>query len=149
MNCQEIVCIEKIVDLQATYSVLNLSLSNLIEEILGDLKDRFIPILEIQVLLHSLKSVPFTDELKGKLILSKLTSCMKNLLNLTKSKWTSTIIMHYILKLQKLILRDYDINGSLVIYNDNDIRWDIDVSFLLNKGEIENYNLNNKNEVKT
>jgi hypothetical protein len=135
VSCKEIVCIENIVELQATYSVLNLSLSNLIEEILEELNKGFIPILEISVFLHSLKSVPFTDEAKGELMLCKLIRCMKNQFYLTRSMWTSTIIKNFIKKLQTLILWDYDINGSLVIYNDNDIRWDMDVSFIMNKGE--------------
>lgn len=69
ISCQKIVCIENIVDFQAKYSLLNLSLSTLIKEILGELKKGFIPILEISVFLESLKSVPFTDESKGEAIL--------------------------------------------------------------------------------
>jgi hypothetical protein len=144
ISCQEIVCIENIVDLQATYSVLNLSLSNLIEEILEELKRGFIPILEIRVFLHSLKSVPFTDEAKGEFMLYKLIDCMKNQLYITQSKWTPVEIMKYILKLQILILWDYNIDGSLVMYNDNDIRWDMNVFFILDKGEIEVFNVLNK-----
>jgi len=147
MSCQEIVCTENIVDLQATYSVLNLSLSNLIEEILEELTSGYIPILEIRVFLQSLKSVPFTDEVRGELLLYKLINSMKNQSYLTQSMWRPAKIMKYILKLQMLILWDYDINGSLVMYNDNEIIWDIDVSFILDKGEIKIYNVINKKEV--
>ena len=75
--------------------------------------------------------------------------CIKNQLYLSQSMWTSVKIKKYIMKLQMLILWDYDINGSLVMYNDNDIRWDMDVSFILNKGEIEIFNITNKKEVTT
>ncbi len=140
-------CIENIVDLQVTYSVINLSLSNLIEEILGELNLDFIPILEIRVFLQSLRSVPFTDEIKGELILYELNDCIKNQLYQSNSTWTSDIIKKYILKLQMLVLWDYDINGFLVMYNDNEIKWDMEVSFVLNEGEIEIFNATKKKEV--
>jgi len=137
MSCQEIMCIENIIDLQATYSVLSLSLSNLIEEILEELKKGIIPILEIRVFLQSLKSVTLTDEAKGELLLNALITYMNELIFLEQSMWTPTKIMKYILKLQNLILWDYHISGSLVIYNDNNIKWDMDVCFVLDKEKIE------------
>ncbi len=46
--CDEIVCIENIVDLHATYSVLDLKLSMLIEEILI-LLEKFIELKKIMI----------------------------------------------------------------------------------------------------
>lgn len=45
MSCDEIICIENIVDIQATYCVINLSLSDLIEDIITELQKGFLPIL--------------------------------------------------------------------------------------------------------
>ncbi|MFX0154491.1 MAG: hypothetical protein ACFE9Q_08190 [Candidatus Hodarchaeota archaeon] len=140
-------CIENIVDFQATYSILNLSLSTLIREILDKLKRGFIPILEIRIFLHALKSVPFADEPKGELLLHNLIDCVNNQWYLIKSVWTPAKIGEYVSKLQILILWDYKINRSLILYNDNEIKWEMDVSFILNKGEIEFFNGIYKKEV--
>lgn len=140
MSCDEIVCIENIVDIQATYSVIDLKLSKLIVKILEEMRKGFTPILEILLLLHSLKFVPFTDEKKGGEILYKLIKCMSNQLYLTPSKWTIAYMMKKMLKLQKLILWEYIINGSLIMRDDNEIRWDMEVSFMVNGAQVEFYN---------
>lgn len=56
--------------------------------------------------------------------------------------------MKNIRELQILILWDYNINGSIIMYNDNEIKWDMDVSFILNEGEIEFPNFASKKSVK-
>ena len=61
--------------------------------------------------------------------------------------WTPAKIREYVSKLQILILWDYKINGSLILYNDNEIKSEMDVSFILNKGEIEFFNGIYKKEV--
>ena len=138
MSCIEITCIENIVDIQATYCVINLSLSNLIEDVITELQKGFLPILEIRLFLHSLKSVALTNETEGQRILDKMTMCMRNQLYLSQSEWTTEKIMKNITKLQRLILYDYMINGSIV-YSDNEIIWDVNTSFILHEGKVEIY----------
>ena len=121
MSCEEIICIENIVDIQATYYIMNLSLSDLIEDIITEIQKGFLPILEIRVFFHSLNSIPFTDEAKGQQILDTLSACMENQLYLTQSDWNAEKIMENIIKLQMLILWDYVIDGSLVVFEDNEI----------------------------
>lgn len=65
-----------------------------------------------------------------------------------QSKWNTVEIMKNIKELQILILWDYNINGSLIMYNDNEIKWDMDVSFILNEGEIEFFNFISKKGIK-
>lgn len=128
-------------DLQATYSILNLSLSDLIKEILEELKKGFIPILELRVLLQSLNFVPFTDEGKGQEVLGDLTECLRNQSYLNQSRWKISNMRKMIVNLQKLILWDYKIDGSLIMYCDDEIIWDMDVTFVLNEGSVEFYSM--------
>jgi len=141
MSCDEIVCIENVVDIQATYCIINLSLSDLIDEILQEAKKGFIQILELRILLQSLKFVPFTEERKGEQLLSELIEHIED-----QTEWNITYIVKKVVLLQQLILWDYIINGSLIIYHNNEIKWDIDVAFILNQGEVELYRLTNNKE---
>lgn len=139
--CKEIVCIENIVDLQATYSVLNLSLSNLIFDIIKESARGFISILNVRVFLYSLQFIPFTDEQKAQQLRVELVECLNNRLYAKSKKWTVQKFIRKIRKLQDLIMWDYIIDGSLVMYNNDEIRWDLDVSFMLIEGHAKLYNV--------
>ena len=140
MSCEEIICIENIVNIQATYYIMNLRLSDLIEDILTEIQEGFLPLLEIRIFLHSLKDVPFTNEDKGQQILDKMDECMENQLYLRQAEWTTDKIMKNIMALQRLILWDYMITGSIVVYSDNEIQWDVNITFILHEGKVEIYN---------
>ena len=62
---------------------------------------------------------------------------MKNQSYLSQSEWTTEKIMKNITKLQRLILWDYVINGSIIVCSDNEIIWDVDTSFILHEGRVE------------
>lgn len=139
ISCEEIVCIESITDFQATYYITNLNLSDLIEDITEGCKRGFLDILDIEVFLYSLKFVPFTNEKRAENIHSELTECIRNQLYCKSSKWSIPKILKKIKQLQRIILWYYVIDGSLVKYNNNEINWDLDVLFILNKEGAELY----------
>jgi hypothetical protein len=136
MSLEELINIERVqiastnTMLQETYSIENLRLSKLFEEVLKELEMSVIPILDVRILLYSLKSVPFTDEVKGSLILEELTTCIRNELYGLSKSWDCEKILSELQKLRNLILYDYILDGSIVIYYYNKIEWDLDVCFL-------------------
>jgi len=75
--CDEIVCIEKVVDFQATYSILDLELSNLISAIVRACKQDYFNILNLKVFFHSLRDVPFKNEDKALELCNELMRYIK------------------------------------------------------------------------
>ncbi len=59
---------------------------------------------------------------------------MEEQLYLHNPEWTIEIIMKNILKLERLILWDYIIEGSLIVYNNNEIAWVLEIKYC---GELE------------
>ena len=128
--CDEIVCIENIVDLQATYSVLDLKLSMLIEEIEKECKQGMIDILHFKILLSALRDVPFKDEENAHQILTALKECIENELYGSSKKWSILRILKKVQRLQKYILMDYLIDGSFTVSNDEVVWWDLEVNII-------------------
>ena len=139
ISCDEIICIENIVDFKATYYINNLNLSDLIEDIIEGCKRGFLDILGMEVFLYSLKFVPFTNEIRAESIHSEISECIKNQLYCKSSRWNVPKILKKIKQLQRLFLWDYVIDGSLIKFNDNEIYWDLEVSFILNNEGVELY----------
>lgn len=128
--CDEIVCIENIVDLQATYSVLELKLSMLIEEIDRECKQGMIDILHFKILLYALRDVPFKDEGKAHRLLTALVEYFENELFGRSKEWSIFRILKKIQKLQKYILWDYMLNGSFTVYYDETVWWELIVKII-------------------
>lgn len=59
--CDEIAPIEEVIDLQTTYSILDLELSNLIHVIVKACKRDYFNILGLKIIFHLLRDVPFTN----------------------------------------------------------------------------------------
>ncbi|MFX0004912.1 MAG: hypothetical protein ACFE9C_08365 [Candidatus Hodarchaeota archaeon] len=89
-----------------------------------------IPILETRILLHTLINIPFLNENEGTLILKDLANCIENNWYSKEDTWNYKIIINELKRLQKLILYDYLIYGSLVVYNDNYIKWELQTAIL-------------------
>ena len=142
MSLEELICIETVqsstanIELQATYSIINLRVSILFEEVLKELERSILPILETRVLLYALRNEPFSNKLKGINLIDALTVCMEKQLYATHSKWTCNVILKDLKKLQKLALYEYEINGSLIVYNDGEIFWDVIISIILENHQI-------------
>jgi len=139
MCCDQIVCIENVVDIQATYSILNLSLSQLIAEISKSCKQGFINVLDVNVFLYALRDVPFSNEVLGMELIAELKECITKELYATSKKWTLSKFMKKIKALRELVMWDYLIDGSLITYNNNEIAWDIEVSFIHTKEDNTRY----------
>lgn len=107
----EIVPIEEVIDLQTTYSILDLRLSNLIHVIVKACKRDYFNILDPKVFFHLLRDVPFTNE-------GKALDLCNELMRYIKQKSFSQSLKK-VRRLQHLIEGDYKINGLMIIYNDN------------------------------
>ena len=142
MSLEELICIETVqssaanIELQATYSIINLRMSTLFEEVFKELEKDILPILETRILLHTLRNEPFSNELKGINLLDTLAVCMERQLYATHSKWNCKVMLKDLKKLQKLVLYEYEINGSLIIYDDGEIFWDVIISMILENQQI-------------
>jgi len=132
MSLDELISIERVEfersRIQETYSVDNLLLSRLFEELIKEVKKDILPILDMYILLQALQSVPFTDEAKGIKITENLSKWMNEELYGKEVKCNE--IVKKLRKLNELILYDYLIEGSLTVYHDYHIDWDLEVYLL-------------------
>lgn len=140
ISFDELICLENITNTQSTYFIIDLKLSKLFKEILKNCKNGIIPILETRLLLHTLINVPFSNEFEGAQILKDLTNCMENHWYSLKDTWNYKTIISKLRKLHKFVLYDYLLNGSLIMYNDEYIGWDVKISMLVD------FNLTNNKE---
>lgn len=101
------------------------------EEILRELEMDILPILDVKILAHALRSVPFSKEVEGVDLLENLNECMESQLYGRSHKWNCNVISTKIKELRSLALYDYAIEGSLKIYYDNRIEWDLGVSIIV------------------
>ena len=137
MSLDELISIERVEfqttkeRIQETYVVTNLLLSKLFEEILQELEMDILPILDVKILAYSLRSVPFTMEAEGVDVLESFNECMDSQLYGRSHRWNCNVISTKIKRLQQLVLWDYEIEGSLKVYYDNRIEWDLGVSIIV------------------
>ena len=137
MSLDELISIERVEfetskeRIQETYVVNTLPLSKLLKEVLREINLFILPILNIKILLYALRSVPFIDEVKGVGLLESLNECMENQLYGKSNEWNCNAIFTRIKELRQLVLYDYMIEGSLKLYHDNQILWDLGVSIFL------------------
>lgn len=135
MSLEELISIERIENykksrIKETYSVYELNLSRLFVEVVDEVEKDILPILDMYILLYSLKFVPFTDEAKGLEIFEALREYMDNALYGKSSQWSCKKIAHALERLCGLIAYDYLIEGSLIVYYDYKIEWDLSVFIL-------------------
>ena len=129
MSLDELISIERIETalsrLQETYVIEDLLLSRLFEELYVELKRGILPLLDMHILLYALTMVPFTNEVEGMKISEELRMCINNELYGKEIKCRT--ILKQLQKLHDLILYEYRIEGSLVVYHDYHFDWDVDV----------------------
>lgn len=135
MSLEELVSIERIENynksrIKETYSVYELTLSSLFTEVVDKVEKSILPILDIHILLYSLKFIPFTNEVKGLEVFEALKECMNYELHRNSPQWCCKRINHELEKLCDLIAYDYLIEGSLIVYYDYEIEWDLSVSLI-------------------
>ena len=134
MSLDELISIERVEfetskeRIQETYVVNTLPLSKLFMEVLLEINQDILPILNIKILLYALRSIHLTDEVEGLELLKSLNDCIENQLYGKSNEWDCKAISTRIKELRQLVLYDYIIEGSLKLYHDNQILWDIGVS---------------------
>ena len=114
--------------IQETFFVTDLTLLKLFREVLKEVKIDILPILNMKILLYALNSVPLTEELE--FVLESLNHCMEYQLYGESDKWSCNTIATKIQELRNAILYDYSIEGSLNLYSDYHVKWNLEVSFI-------------------
>ena len=134
MSLDELISIERVEfetskeRIQETYAITAVTLSKLFKEVLRELELDILPILNVKILLHTLISIPFTNEIEGITILENLSKCMEDQLYGESRKWSCNTIASKIKKMRNLIRYEYSIEGSLKLSYDDSIEWDLMVS---------------------
>ncbi|KKM89652.1 hypothetical protein LCGC14_1246500 [marine sediment metagenome] len=116
--------------IRETYVIANLTLSKLFTEILRNLEGSIIPLLDLRILLRVLKDVPYTNEMEGVYIHESLTICLEHELYAKSSEWSCKVIASKVEKLRDLILFDYLIEGSVIVFCSSQPEWDLRVSLI-------------------
>jgi hypothetical protein len=132
MSLEELISLERIENfnkkrLKETYLVFNLNLSKLFVEVLDELKRDNLPVLDICILLYSLKSVPFIDEAEGIRLFETLKKRFGEELFGMSAQWKCRELCEKLEKISTLITYEYFIEGSLIVYQDYEIEWDLSV----------------------
>ncbi|MHA2180624.1 MAG: hypothetical protein ACXAAH_04280 [Promethearchaeota archaeon] len=136
MSLDEMISIERVEfqttkeRIQETYVIADLTLSKLFEEIFNDLERDILPLLNIEIFLKVIESVPFTDESIGICISEGIRGCVESQRYGKSLEWNCKIIVTKLNRLRNLILYDYSIEGSLTLSYTGKIGWDLVVSFL-------------------
>ena len=77
---ENIICVNSKVNLKATYTIINMKLTKLFDEVISEVEKAFLPILEMKILFYTLKCVVFSDEGEGNRIISELCKCLNQYL---------------------------------------------------------------------
>ena len=131
IKLEGLICLENITDTQSTYLINNIKLSRLFNDILKEGRNGKIPILETRILLHSFTRVTFVNEREAKQILMDLTNCFENKWYSLQNVWNHKTIIKELKTLQRFIFNDYLLSGSIIIFDDDYIKWDLFVSRML------------------
>jgi hypothetical protein len=122
-----LICLENTPDNHSTYLIINLNLSKLFSEILKRGRKGVISILETRLLLRSLIYIPFLNDFESIQILKDLTNCFENHWYSRKDTWNCKSIITELKKLQKYVVLDYTLSGSIIIYDDDYIQWNLNM----------------------
>ena len=126
ISLENIICADSKVNLKTTYTILDMKLSKLFGDVIIEVEKGILPILEMQILTYTLRSVVFKDEIEGSGILIELCKCLKQKLYTHDSRWSLGTILTMLKTLRSLITHDIIINGSLIWYLNEIIDWKLD-----------------------
>jgi len=126
ISLENIICADSQVNLKTTYTILDMKLSKLFGDVIIEVEKGILPILEMEILFYTLKSVVFSDEIEGNRILFELSKCINQQLYTRDSRWSCETILNMLKILLNLITHNIIINGSLIWYMNEKIEWDLD-----------------------
>ena len=112
--------------MKATYTIINMKLTKLFDEVISEVEKAFLPILEMKILFYTLKCVVFSDEGEGNRIISELCKCLNQYLYASDNQWSCDTILRMLKVLYNLITHDIIINGSLICYMNEKIEWELE-----------------------
>ncbi|KKM00829.1 hypothetical protein LCGC14_1800510 [marine sediment metagenome] len=136
MSLEELISIERVElftkkeRIRETYVIANLTLSKLFTEVLRNIEKSIISLLDLRILLRALKDVPYTTEMEGVQIHESLTMCLEHELYAKLGECNCKVIASKVKKLRSLILFDYLIEGSVIVFRSNQPEWDLSVSLI-------------------
>ena len=122
---EKIICVNPKAKLKATYTIINMKLTTLFDEVVTEVEKGILAILEIRILLHTIKNVAFSNEIEGNKILFELNECIIHQLYTFDGQWSCSAILDKLKALYKLIAHNIIINGSLIWHMNEKIEWDL------------------------
>ena len=123
---ENIICADSEVNLKTTFTIIDMKLTKLFEDVIIEVQKGFLPILEMHILVYTLRNVVFTDEFEGNRILFDLRKCLNQQLYTHDNRWSCDTILTKLKILHNLITHDIIINGSLIWYLNEEIEWRFD-----------------------
>ena len=126
ISLENIICVDSKVNLKTTFTIIDMKLTKLFDDVIIEVQKGFLPILEMHILAYTLRSVVFMDEIEGNRILLELRKCLIQQLYTRESQWSCDAILTKLKILHNLITHDIIINGSLIWYLNEDIEWKLD-----------------------
>ncbi len=109
----EEIVFEKNNDGVESYRINNMRIFKLIKGILEEGTNGNLLLLEMDVLIFALQMYPFQEQGKADKIIEMVDNSMRNKIYLDTSKWDSKVYFCEIEKFDKMIKRDYFINGKI------------------------------------
>ncbi len=122
---EEIICVNSRVNVKSTYTIINMKLTKLFDEVIIKVEKGILPNIELHILAYCLRSVAFTDEIGGNAILLELSECITQQLYICDSQWSYNAILKKVKLLSNLIAHDIIINGSLIWHLNKKTEWDL------------------------
>jgi len=108
----------------ATYYVDNLKLSTLLIDIVEEATKNILDLTKIHILIYVLSHIPYIRE-------EQLTRIIDNVIKCIQSQRYSMYRYGNFMELQGILVIDYEINGSFIIFEGGETDWYLDISILL------------------
>ncbi len=96
-------CINSKTSFKSTYTIINMKLTKLINEVIAKVKKEILPDIEIHILVYSLRNVAFTEEIKGNAILLELSEYINQQFKGYDNQWSHNYILDKLQRLNKII----------------------------------------------
>ena len=87
ISLENIICVNSKVNLKSTYTIINMRLTKLFDEVISEVEKGILPLLEMQILLYTLNNVVFSKEIEGTRILFELCKCLDHQLFTCDRQW--------------------------------------------------------------
>ncbi len=123
INTEGIICLGYY-NKSATYYIDNLKLSTLLLEIIEEATKNILDLPKIQFFTYTLTHIPFIRQEQVVQIIDNVIKCLQ-------SQRFSMFRFGNFIELREVLEIDYEINGSFIVFENDETDWYLDISILL------------------